>query len=211
MKNENKYWDSIVTDRVTLCEDGKYRWRYDVNLFKDPTYFWLVWKILFCIFVVIFGFVIISDIVRWGFSADTVIYNLKFLLYFVIGMTVISALGYLIYAAVMGGKYCVVFEMDEIGINHRQTENQAKKARKLGAVTALGGAATGSFSTMGVGINSTRTEMYSEFANVKKVKPVPRKNTIKVNGTLSHNQVYAVPEDFEFVYNFIVSHCENLK
>jgi hypothetical protein len=84
-------------------------------------------EILFCIFVVIFGFVIISDIVRWGFSADTVIYNLKFLLYFVIGMTVISALGYLIYAAVMGGKYCVVFEMDEIGINHRQTENQAKR------------------------------------------------------------------------------------
>ena len=211
MKNENKYWDSVVTDRVTLCEDGKYRWRYDVNLFKNPTIFWLVWKILFCIFVAIFGFVIIADIVNWGFSAESVLNNLKFLLYFVIGMTVISALGYLIYAAVMGGKYCVVFEMDEVGINHRQTDAQAKKARKLGAITALGGAATGSLSTTGVGINATRTEMYSEFARVKKVKPVSRKNTIKVNGTLSHNQVYTVPEDFEFVNNYIVSHCENLK
>ncbi len=211
MKNDNRYWDSVVTERVTLCEDGKYRWRYDVNLFKNPTIFWLVWKILLFSFLAIFLFVFVSDAINWGLGAEIIIRNLKFLAYFLIGMTAVTALGYSVYAAIMGGKYCVVFEMDEVGINHRQTENQAKKAKKLGAVTAAAGAAAGSFSAMGVGINSTRTEMYSEFAGVKRVKAYPRRNLIKVNGTLSHNQVYAVPEDYEFVKSFIISHCTNLK
>ena len=47
MKKDNRYWDSYVTERVTFCEDGKYRWRYDVNLFKDLDIFWLIWKVLF--------------------------------------------------------------------------------------------------------------------------------------------------------------------
>lgn len=211
MKNDNKYWDSIVTDRVTLCEDGKYRWRYDVNLFKNPTIFWLVWKILLFSFLAIFLFVFVSDAINWGLSAEIIIRNLKFFAYFLIGMTAVTALGYSVYAAIMGGKYCVVFEMDEVGINHRQTENQAKKAKKLGAVTAAAGAAAGSFSAMGVGINSTRTEMYSEFAKVTKVKAIPRKNLIKVNSKLKHNQVYVQTENFDFVQNYITSHCTNLK
>lgn len=211
MSNDNKYWDGIVTERVTLCEDGKYRWRYDVNLFKDLRFFWLVWKILFAAFMIIFLFVFISDAINWGLTQERIIYNLKFLAYFLVGMTGVSSLGYSVYATVMGGKYCVVFEMDEIGINHRQTDAQAKKAKKLGAITALGGAATGSLSTTGVGINATRTEMYSEFARVKKVKPYPRKNTIKVNETLNHNQVYVQKADFDFVQNYIISHCANLK
>ena len=194
-----------------MCDDGKYRWRYDVNLFKNLSIFRLVWKILFFSFAAIFLFVIIADIINWGFSAEKAIQNLKIFAYVLIGITAISAVSYLIYAAIMGGKYCVVFEMDEVGINHRQTDNQAKKAKKLGSLTAAAGAASGSFSTMGVGINATRTELYSEFAKVKRVKCIPKRNTIKLNGAFNHNQVYAVEEDLEFVESFILSHCENLK
>ena len=36
--------------RVTLGNDGKYRWTYEMSLFKNPTIFLLIWKIFFFIF-----------------------------------------------------------------------------------------------------------------------------------------------------------------
>lgn len=208
---DNKYWDSVATERVALCDDGKYRWRYDVNLFKDLDIYWLIFKVMFFSLAAIFAIGIISDIVRWGFDSVTNLKNYRVFLYITLGMTVISALSYFIYAAIMGKYYCIVFEMDEHGVNHRQTDVQAKKAKKIAAATTLAGAASGSLSTMSAGLGASRTEMYTEFSKVKKVKPYRRKKLIKVNEVLNHNRVYAHPDDFDFVYNYIVSHCENLK
>jgi hypothetical protein len=101
--------------------------------------------------------------------------------------------------------------MDEKGILHAQTSAQAKKARKLAAVTAGVGAATGHISAVAAGINASRTEMYTEFASVKKVVPVPRRDLVKLNQTLYRNQVYVLPEDFEFVLSYIRAHVPGRK
>jgi len=198
-----------VSPNIVYGSDRKYRWVYEMSLLKNPTVFLLVWKIFFFIFLGIFAIMMIADAVNWGF--EDALKNLPILGYFVIGMTVVVGIGYLIYAAIMGGKYIVEFEMDEKGVNHRQIASQAKKAKKIGQATMIAGMASGNLSTIGIGMNSQRTEMYSEFARVKMVKAYPRRHVIKVNETLGHNQVYAAPEDFEFVKNFIISHCSNLK
>ena len=211
MSNDNKYWDSVVTERVTLCNDGKYRWRYNVNLFKDLDIFWLVWKVLFISLAAIFSIGVVSGIVRWGFDSVTNLKNYRVFLYIMLGMTAIVALSYFIYAAIMGKYYCIVFEMDEYGVNHRQTDVQAEKAKKIAKATTIVGAASGSLSTMSAGLGASRTEMYTEFSKVKRVKCYPRKKLIKVSETLNRNRVYAHPDDFEFVRNYIISHCENLK
>lgn len=203
--------DSISTP-VTLQEDGKYRWVYAMSLYKNPTIFSLIWKIFFFILLGIFALMLIVDAIDWeGFAWDRTLQTLKIFGYFLIGMTVLVGLGYLIYALIMGGKYLVEFEMDEQGVRHRQIEWQAKRAKKLGQATMIAGAASGRLSTVAVGMNSQRTEMYSDFSKTKKVKAYPRRHLIKVNGTLNHNQVYALPGDFEFVKSFILSHCPNLK
>ncbi|MBO4212582.1 MAG: hypothetical protein J5894_00535, partial [Clostridia bacterium] len=67
------------------------------------------------------------------------------------------------------------------------------------------------FSTIGAGIAASRTEMYSEFSKIKKIKVYPRRNLIKINETLEHNQVYAADVDFEFVKNYICEHCPGAK
>ena len=36
-----------ISNNITLCNDGKYRWIYEMSLFKNPTIFFLIWKIFF--------------------------------------------------------------------------------------------------------------------------------------------------------------------
>ena len=72
---------------------------------------------------------------------------------------------------------------------HKQVASQAKKAKNIARATMAVGLAAGRFSTVGAGIAASRTEMYSGFDKVRKVKSYPRRELIKVNGVLSHNQV----------------------
>ena len=190
-------------------DDGKYRWTYEMSLFKNPTIFILVWKIFFFIILGIFAFMVIVDIADWGgFDGERFLGSLKAMGWFLLGMTVLVGVSYLIYAAVMGGKYVVEFEMDERGISHRQIPAQAEKAENIGKAAMAVGLATGKMSTVGAGMSAQRSEMYSEFARVRKVKAYPRRNLIKVNAGLFHNQVYVGREHFDFVESFIRSHCD---
>ena len=192
-----------VSPNIVLCEDGKYRWQYDLNLFTKPYVFLLVWKIFFFILLGIFAVMTIVDVAQNRIDGEAALNTLKMFGYFIIGMTVLVILGYLLYAAIMGGKYSVIFEMDDEGINHKQTPKQAKRARTLGILVALAGAAGGRVSTVGAGLAATRTEMYTEFDRVRVMKVYPKRGMIKLNAFLDHNQVYAKPEDFDFVCDYI--------
>lgn len=203
--------DVPISPNITLYQDGKYRWVYELNLLKNPSIFLLVWRIFFFIFIGIFIFVTIADSGRSGFWWGGFLDNLKIFGYILLGMTGVTLLGYLLYAAIMGGKYCVIFEMDDKGVSHKQVPTQAKKARKLASLTTAAGAASGNFSVMGAGIGAARTEMYSDFASVGKVRAYPSRRVIKLRSGLNHNQVYAAAEDFEFVRSFILARCPKLK
>ena len=109
----------------------------------------------------------------------------------------------------MGGKYCMLFEMDEQGVLNKQMKKQVKKAQLIGAITALAGIASRNLTTTAVGINAAaRTEMYSAFSNVKSVESFPNRQLIKVNERLNHNQVFASTSDYDFVLNYILEHVE---
>ena len=199
-----------IGENIKLCSDGKYRWISSVNLFTNPTFLFLVWKIFFFILLGIFAVVTIVDAGNDDFRTDGFLNTLKMFGIITGGMTALVLIGYLVYAAIMGGKYTVLFELDEKGFNHKQIEAQAKKAKKIGAVTFLAGAAGGSLTTMGAGLN-VRTEMYSNFERVKKVKYNERTGTIKIREGLSHNQVYCAAGDFAFVSGYITDRCPNAK
>ena len=196
---------------IKKCADGKYRWRYEMSLFKNPTVFILVYKILFFIFLGIFLFVTLIEIKNHDSFFESLLINGRIFGIVFAVMTGITILGYLLYAAIMGGKYIVDFTMDENGVLHKQAFAQAKKAKKIGMLTSLAGAASGRPSVAGAGLVSTRTEMYSEFKKVKKIKAYPRRNVIKLNAPFNKNQVYASKEDFDFVLEFIKNHTKLCK
>lgn len=201
-----------ISENITLGPDGKYRWIYEMSLFKNPIVFFLIWKIFFFIVLGIGVFVNLVDIASNGFNSENFLGTLRIFGIVFLAMTGLVAVSYLIYAASMGGKYIVIFEMDECGINHKQLPKQAEKARRLGFTAASAGFAAGRSGAVGAGLAaSARTEMYSEFARVKKIKSYPKRNLIKVSNTLSHNQVYAADVDFAFVEEYIRKRCGSAK
>ena len=126
-----------------------------------------------------------------------------------VGLAIISIL---IMAAILRGKYVVLFEMDEKEVVHIQMPRQVKKAEVIGWITVLVGAMAKNPTTMGAGmLAASNSKSTSEFANVRHVKARRWRNLIKVNQLLFKNQVYVSDEDFDFVYNFIKAHCPNAR
>jgi len=128
--------------------------------------------------------------------------------YGVIVMAALLAIAYPLVGIINGGKYFVLFKMDDKGVNHIQLDRQFKKAQALGFLTALIGLSGGNLSAGGAGLMAaTRQSLYTSFKKVRSIKAVRSRNTIYVNESMTRNQVYVEDGDFDFVLHHIISHC----
>ena len=194
-----------------MCPDGKYRWVYELDMYKSSVIIKEVWRAMLIAGVIVLAFLFVINIMD-----NDLMETLQFVVQtatILLGIfLVLSIIGYLIFAFMIGGKYCVVFEMDEEGINHKQHQKHVKKAELIGAITALAGMAGGNLSTVGTGVlAAARTSMLTYFDDVKELEILPKEHLIRVNETLSRNQVYAEDEDFAFVASYIQARCRNAK
>ena len=203
MEYENK--------EVKLCEDGKYRWVYEMDMIKNPTVFLTVFKVFFWIIAIMW---LAFGLILYVFAGDWEgLWGMTKAALGALGlMAVLTLLGVLVLAAIYGGKYVVLFEMDENEVKHIQLPRQVKKAEALGLITALVGIAAKQPTTAGAGLlAATKNTSISEFKLVRSVKARRRLNLIKVNQLLNRNQVYVPDADFDFVYDYIKSRCVNVK
>ncbi len=197
-----------VADSIYLCPDGMYRWVYEFNMLKNPTLLFTIWKLVAFAFFLVYCFVLFVCLVTDSFyGMETFLPLTKVFSILILVFLGIGSLAYLILSGIYGGKYCVIFEMDEKGINHKQMDQQLEKSQALGWLTTLAGAASGNLTVMGTGmLAATRSSLYSDFSTVRRVKPNRMLHVIRVNGLLVHNQVYAEGEDFDFVLDYIRQH-----
>ncbi|MBO7515829.1 MAG: hypothetical protein J6T47_09430 [Lachnospiraceae bacterium] len=192
--------------RITLGEDGIYRWTYHMNLIKNPSIFLLVLKVLLgtCvgIWVVMTPILCIVDE-----SWDPLVNSWKtigIVFAIIFGLTLI---GYLVYAMIMGGFYIVDFTMDDKELVHTQVPRQQEKARKVGVATAVVGVLAKNPTTVGIGMTSgTKMSSTTEFHRLKKVIVRRRRHVIKLVGG-GHNEAYAVTEDMDWLCDYIRAHC----
>ena len=198
-----------VTEHIRRCPDGMYRWYYELSMLKNPVILFTTWKVLGISFAAVYLFVLISSAVSdalygWrGFLDLTWIFLLVTL-----GLAVLSVLAYLLVAAAYGWRYVVLFEMDDKILRHIQVPRQFKKAQALTWLTMLAGAASKSPTTAAAGLlAATKNSSTSELANVRRIVLRPKRNLIKLKQTLEHNQVYAAPEDYEFVRAHLTARC----
>ncbi|MBQ9356396.1 MAG: hypothetical protein IJT98_03810 [Prevotella sp.] len=199
-----------ISQRVTLFADGKYHWRYDVNMYTNYSILIDVYKAM-GISAGITGLIVFLIVAcAGGLSVDGLLGSLQTMLIVAGIFAVLCPLGYLLYALIMGGKYEVLFTMDEQQVVHEQSAMGARKAKKIGTLTSLAGAAAGRPGVAGAGMMSaSRTKMVTTLTDVRRLIPCRGQHLIKVNERLSKNRVYVCDEDFDFVYRFLCEHCPN--
>ena len=197
--------------RVALCEDGKYRWTYPLDMLKNPSILFVLLKIFGILLSIPLLIALISAAANndWQKIWDGFI---KIWLIVMVVFFVIILISYLIVVWMNGGKYVVNFTMDDKRLIHEQVPVQYDRARKVGLLAALVGIFAKRPSAAGAGaLAASRDTSVSVFDNVRRVKPCRGQNLIKVNQRLERNQVYVPDEDFDFVLDFIRKHCPNAK
>ena len=197
--------------RVSLCEDGKYRWTYPLDMLKNPSILFVLLKIFGILLSIPLLIALISAAANndWQKIWDGFI---KIWLIVMVVFFVIILISYLIVVWMNGGKYVVNFTMDEKRLIHEQVPVQYQRVRKVGLLAALVGIFAKRPAAAGAGaLAASRDTSVSVFDKVRRVKPRRGQNLIKVNQSLERNQVYVPDEDFDFVLDFIRKHCPNAK
>ena len=197
-----------MSENIKKCEDGSYRWVYEFDMLKNPIILLTVLKIFLLVLVgmwVVFGlFRIGNDGFVGAFVAQAKELLIPALILF--GLSIVA---YIILACIYGWKYCVLFEMNETEIRHIQMEKQYQKAQALGWLTAMTGAAAEKPGAAGTGLlAATKNVQATEFSKVRRMRSLRTFHTIKLDGLMNHNQIYAQPEDFDFVLEFISGHIQ---
>ena len=185
---------------------AKYRWTYEMSLFKNPTVFVATAKaigIAVAITILIIGLIsLFAD----GFSADSFRFIGEVALVLAGIFAVLLVLGYLLYAAIMGGYYIVDFTMDEKTLVTTQSPKQAKKAENIGFAAMLMGLLSHNRGAVSAGYAaSSRMTTTVEFDTVKKVVVDKKHSVIKIR-SFGWDHAYADGADFDFVADWIRSH-----
>ena len=89
--------------KLGRLNDGTYHWIYELNLFRTSLIFLLVWKIFACIVGAAWVVSVLASLGMDDFFWRGFLENARgFAIAFAV-MTVVVAMGYCLYAAVMGG------------------------------------------------------------------------------------------------------------
>lgn len=199
-----------VSPGVVLGGDGILRWVYEMNMWKNPTLVITIWKVLLFAALAPAVFVFFLSL---GDGIGPAIFAFVKIMGIVAGIvTGLMLLAYPMVALINGGKYCVIFEMDDNSVKHIQMQKQFKKSQVLSMVVALAGLMTGNIQVTAAGmLAGSKQSSFSRFENVRSITVNEKRNVIYVNEKLSHNQVYADSGDLAFICDTIISRCNKAK
>ena len=189
---------------IERCPDGAYRWIYEFSMRRNPVILLTILKVFALVCAALWVFLVVLALTDGDPFFASLWSQGKFALLIFAIFAVLTIPAYFIVTAINGGKYIVLFEMDENGITHTQEPRQFSKAQGLQWLAAMAGAALHDPALAGAGfLGATRNGLRSDFAKLRSIKVLRRWNTVKLNQPLAKNQVYAQPEDMDFVLDFI--------
>ena len=198
--------------KIQKDEDGKYVWEYEIDMYKNKNILDLVMKILTGIYIFIVVVMIIATSLNGIFDWESFLFFMKICIPIFLFVYVVGYGAYYVYALSLGGYYCARFEMDEEGVKHIPMEKELDYYKKVGKLAMYVGLLTKSLGNVGTGLYMTTLEdVYSKYSKVTSVKGDRKHDLINVNYVTLNNQIYASPEDYDFVFDYIAEHCPQAK
>ena len=193
-------------------DDGVYRWNYRLNLYTNYSVLVLVMKVMLLSVFITWLFVVLCCAWSRGFWMAgflTLCKGFGLIAAILLALTIPS---YYLYALIMGGAYSVNFEMDGNGVKHEQEACQQNRAKIISILVMIIGALGRNHGAMNAGRTAGRPAMmYSDFSKVKSIKPEKKQHLMNVSGRGVFNKVYVADDDYEWVLDFIRSHCPKVK
>jgi hypothetical protein len=198
-----------VSPGVVMGGDGILRWVYEMNMWKNPTLVITIWMVLLLAALVPALLVFFLNL---GDIGAAILAFVKIMGIIVGIVTGLMLLAYPLVAVMNGGRYCVIFEMDDKSVKHIQMQKQFKKSQVLSMIVSLAGVMTGNIQATAAGmLAGSKQSLLSSFEKVRSITVNEKRHVIYVNEKLSRNQVYADSADFAFVSNTIISRCKKAK
>lgn len=193
------------TARVQLCPDGKYRWSYEVNLWKNPSILLDLVKVFGIILVGIwFLSVILVPLFDGHLRWHRVVDSSTGFLWVVLAVAVLCLIGYVISGIASGGRYAAYFVMDEETVTHQQMAKDVKRTQVIAAINMMVDDDMGSAAILA----AAQSPFITPYRRVRKIKTHRRRHLIKVDELLTKNRIYVEdPEDYEFVLRYITERC----
>lgn len=201
----------LAGSSIICGNDGTFRWVYEYSLWRDVTVFFTVFKVFFGVGLGLVLFMEILNLIDGSWDIVSMEERLRFdaaILGLACGLAIV---GYVIFALMQGGSYCVMFTMDDESVEFQPLPKEMKRAEAISAINVLMGLATNNPTQIGIGLTTADSTMTSNFKNVRSIQGYPRRGVIKVNEPFAKNQVYVEKGDYDFVYNYIRERCPNAK
>ena len=199
-------------ERVRCCEDGKYRWTHPLDLVKNPSILFLIYKIAGIVLAIPLLIIVIETAIDgdWAGAWEN---SIKIILIVAAVLALVIYLGYLLGVGMYGRKFIVHFTLDEERLVLEQEPAQVERTRKFGLLAILLGLLSGRPATAGQGayLAAGSSSSTALLADVRRIKPHRVWGLIKAKQRLISNRIYVPKEDFDLVLAFLRKHCPNAK
>lgn len=188
----------VSPEGIIYCTDGKYRWVYEFDQRKRPTLLLsLLWK--FVSVGAIAG--MLALLTRVGTGAAAPFWSgLLITLALMAAGTLVSLTVFAAHILQNGPTQCLLFTADEDMISCQQVRGKTNKEKVAHAIAAwVGGQSQPSLRFYDP--NAVRLD------TVTSIAPEPKHGLIRVNGL----KVYAEPEQFPLILNYLKRQCPRAK
>ena len=186
---------------------GELRWVYEFSFWRRPVVLLTTWLVLLFSSLVPFLLVFFASLGDEGFWGAVGLGLPVFGL--IVGfVSVLCLFAYLILGLVYGGKYLVLFKMDDRGVSHVELPRRFRRGVSACLLAAALGLSSGSMVVERSGLLSvSRLVVRLAFARVRLVKILEGRNVIILRSGLVHIRLVARSADFAYVRDFVLSRC----
>lgn len=189
-------------------DSGRFRWLHEVNLWRDPTLPSLLFKILLLAGVAPAVLVLAVETFEGspvqGFQVAAQIYLI------VTGvLMLLFVLSYPVFILFKGGRYPILFEMDDREVRHIEMPSSADRSRLMAWVGLIAGLAARNPTVMGSSLLAlSRSQMATRFRDVRKVVVYRRRGVMRlIARDMTRNLIYVDREHFQEVVDHVLARC----